>query len=77
MNPRPKTLAIVGADAEASRNAIEGALANAKAAGLEIVYNRSYPPTTNDFSPIVRAIQAARCGGGLCRVLSVRTASAW
>ena len=60
MNPRPKTLAIVGADAEASRNAIEGALANAKAAGLEIVYNRSYPPTTNDFSPIVRAIQATR-----------------
>ncbi len=60
MNPKPKTLAIVGADAEASRNAIEGALANAKAAGLEIVYNRSYPPTTNDFSPIVRAIQAAR-----------------
>jgi branched-chain amino acid transport system substrate-binding protein len=60
MQPRPKTLAIVGADAEASRNAIEGALANAKAAGLEIVYNRSYPPTTNDFSPIVRAIQASR-----------------
>jgi branched-chain amino acid transport system substrate-binding protein len=50
----------VGADAEASRNAIEGALANAKAAGLQIVYNRSYPPTTNDFSPVVRAIQASR-----------------
>ncbi|HEY0425481.1 MAG TPA: ABC transporter substrate-binding protein, partial [Rhodopila sp.] len=59
MNPRPKTLAIVGADAEASRNAVEGALDNAKEAGLEVVYNRSYPPTTNDFSPIVRAIQAA------------------
>jgi branched-chain amino acid transport system substrate-binding protein len=58
MNPRPKTLAIVGADAEASRNAIVGALDNAKEAGLEVIYNRSYPPTTNDFSPIVRAIQA-------------------
>lgn len=58
MNPRPRTLAIVGADAEASRNAIEGALDNAKEAGLEVIYNRSYPPTTNDFSPIVRAIQA-------------------
>jgi branched-chain amino acid transport system substrate-binding protein len=58
MNPRPKTLAIVGADAEASRNSIEGALENAKDAGLEVIYNRSYPPTTNDFSPIVRAIQA-------------------
>jgi branched-chain amino acid transport system substrate-binding protein len=58
MNPRPKTLAIVGADAEASRNSIEGALDNAKDAGLDVIYNRSYPPTTNDFSPIVRAIQA-------------------
>ena len=58
MTPRPKTLAIVGADAESSRNAIEGALDNAKEAGLEVIYNRSYPPTTNDFSPIVRGIQA-------------------
>jgi branched-chain amino acid transport system substrate-binding protein len=58
MNPRPKTLAIVGADAEASRNAIDGAMENAKEAGLEVIYNRSYPPATNDFSPIVRAIQA-------------------
>jgi branched-chain amino acid transport system substrate-binding protein len=58
MKPPVKTLAIVGADAEASRNAIEGALENAKEAGLEVIYNRSYPPTTNDFSPIVRAIGA-------------------
>jgi branched-chain amino acid transport system substrate-binding protein len=59
MNPRPKTLAITGADAEASRNGIEGALENAKEAGLEVVFNRSYPPTTNDFSSIVRGMQAA------------------
>ncbi|WP_428487716.1 ABC transporter substrate-binding protein [Rhodopila sp.] len=59
MNPRPRTLAIVGTDAESSRNAIEGAVANAKEAGLQVVYNRSYPPTTNEFSPIVRAIQAS------------------
>ena len=59
MSPRPKTLAIIGADAEAARNAIEGALTNAKEAGLEIVYNRSYPPTTNDFSSIVRGLQAS------------------
>jgi branched-chain amino acid transport system substrate-binding protein len=58
MNPPVKTLAIVGADAEASRNSIEGAQDNAKAAGLTVVYNQSYPPTTNDFSPIIRAIQA-------------------
>jgi len=59
MNPPPKTLAIVGTDAESSRNAIEGALDNAKEAGLKVIYNQSYPPTTNDFSPIVRAVQAA------------------
>jgi branched-chain amino acid transport system substrate-binding protein len=59
MNPPPKTLAIVGTDAESARNSIDGALENAKDAGLEVVYNRSYPPTLNDFSPVVRAIQAA------------------
>lgn len=59
MNPPVKTLAIIGTDAELSRNAIEGALVNAKEAGLKVIYNQSYPPTTNDFSPIVRAIQAA------------------
>ena len=58
MDPRPKTLAVVGTDAESSRNAIEGALENAQTAGLNVIYNRSYPPTTNDFSPIIRAIQA-------------------
>ncbi|MFI5024783.1 MAG: amino acid ABC transporter substrate-binding protein [Alphaproteobacteria bacterium] len=57
-NPKPKTVAIVAADAEFSRNASDGARANAKAAGLEIVYDKSYPPATTDFSPIVRAIQA-------------------
>ena len=58
MQPPVKTLAIVGTDAESSRNAIEGALDNARQAGLKVIYNQSYPPTTNDFSPIVRAIQA-------------------
>lgn len=56
--PKPTTLAIVGADAEFPRNAIEGAHELAKEAGLKIVYDKSYPPTTADFTPIVRAIQA-------------------
>ena len=58
-NPRPKTIAIVAADAEFAKNAADGARQNAKAAGLEIVYDRSYPPSTVDYTPIVRAIQAA------------------
>ena len=57
-NPKPTTLAIVGADAEFPRNAIEGVHELAKEAGLKIVYDKTYPPTTPDFTPIVRAIQA-------------------
>ncbi len=57
-DPKPQTVAIVGADAEFSRNASDGAHENAKAAGLKIVYDRNYPPAQTDFGPIVRAMQA-------------------
>jgi branched-chain amino acid transport system substrate-binding protein len=57
-NPRPTTAAIVAADAEFARNACEGARENAKKNGFNIVYDRTYPPSTTDFTPIVRAIQA-------------------
>jgi branched-chain amino acid transport system substrate-binding protein len=56
--PKPKTLAIVAADAEFSRNASDGVRDNAKAIGLDIVYDKAYPPTTVDYTPIVRAVQA-------------------
>ncbi|HUZ64247.1 MAG TPA: amino acid ABC transporter substrate-binding protein, partial [Acetobacteraceae bacterium] len=58
MNPKPKTIALVGADAEFPKNAIAGALALAKANGFKVVYNQTYPPSTADFSPIIHAIQA-------------------
>jgi branched-chain amino acid transport system substrate-binding protein len=58
-SPKPRTVAIVAADAEFSKNASDGARENAKAAGLKIVYDRTYPPATTDYTPIVRAIQAA------------------
>ena len=57
-NPKPKTVAIASEDAEFSRNAAEGARANAKQYGFEVVYDKNYSPSTTDFSPIVRAIQA-------------------
>jgi branched-chain amino acid transport system substrate-binding protein len=56
--PKPTTVAIVAADQEFSRNASDGARENAKKAGLKIVYDKSYPPSTTDFAPIVRAIAA-------------------
>jgi branched-chain amino acid transport system substrate-binding protein len=53
-----KTIAIAAADAEFAQNAAAGARKNAQDAGFQIVYDKSYPPPTTDFSPIVRAIQA-------------------
>jgi branched-chain amino acid transport system substrate-binding protein len=58
-DPKPQTIAIVAADAEFGRNASDGARENAKEAGLKIVYDKTYPPSTTDFTPIVRAIQSA------------------
>jgi branched-chain amino acid transport system substrate-binding protein len=56
--PTPKTLAIVGADAEYPQVALAGARDIAKKFGLKIVYDSSYPPSTVDYTPIMRAIQA-------------------
>jgi branched-chain amino acid transport system substrate-binding protein len=58
MNPRPKTIALVGADAEYPAMALEGAREHARKSGLKVVYDKTYPPKTVDYSPIVRAIQA-------------------
>ena len=58
ITPRPKTVAIVGADAEFSNNVMTGARAIAKQEDFNIVYDHTYPPSTTDYSPIVRAIQA-------------------
>jgi len=57
-NPRPLSMALVGADAEFARNAMDGARVNARKYGVEIIYDSTYPPTTADFTPVVRAIKA-------------------
>ncbi len=58
-DPKPTTVALAAEDAEFSRNSCEGARENAKKFNLKIVYDKTYPPSTTDFSPIVRAVQAA------------------
>jgi branched-chain amino acid transport system substrate-binding protein len=58
-NPKPQSVALIAADQEFSKNACDGAKDNAKKLGLRTVYDRTYPPNTTDFTPIVRAIQAA------------------
>jgi branched-chain amino acid transport system substrate-binding protein len=57
-NPRPQTVAIVGADAEYPQNALVGARELIKKFGFKTVYDRTYPPSTTDYTPIVRAIKA-------------------
>jgi len=57
--PKPKTLALVSEDADFARNACEGARNNAKTYGFKIVYDKTFPPGTTDFSPVIRALQAA------------------
>jgi branched-chain amino acid transport system substrate-binding protein len=56
--PKPQTIAIVGADAEFPRNAMDGLREQIKRQGLKTVYDKTYPPSTADYTPIVRAIQA-------------------
>ena len=58
-NPKPTTVALAAEDAEFSRNACEGARENSKKYNMKIVYDKSYPPATTDYTPIVRALQAA------------------
>src|SRR5580693_8588451 len=58
-NPRPKTVAIVAADAEFAQNAADGARESVKEiGGFQVVLDQKYPPTTTDYSPIMRAVQA-------------------
>lgn len=58
--PKPTRIALIGADAEYSRNALDGAKANAKAMGMEIVFDRTYPLSTTDYTSIVRAMAATK-----------------
>jgi branched-chain amino acid transport system substrate-binding protein len=59
LSPRPRSVALVGADAEFSALAIEGARENANKVNIKTVYDRTYPPSTVDFGPIVRSIKAS------------------
>ena len=58
-NPKPQTVALTAEDAEFARNACEGARENAKTFEFKVIYDKTFPPGATDFSPIVRALQAA------------------
>lgn len=56
----PRTIAILAVDNEFAQKAAESARFLGRQRGLRVVYDRSYPPTTVDFSPSLRAIAATR-----------------
>jgi branched-chain amino acid transport system substrate-binding protein len=55
-----KSVAFLAADQEFAQNLANGARALAKKDGLKTVYDQNYPPTTTDFSSLIRAIRASR-----------------
>ena len=55
-----KTVAFLAADQEFAQNLADGAKETARKLGLKTVYAQSYPPTTVDFSSMMRAIRAAK-----------------
>jgi branched-chain amino acid transport system substrate-binding protein len=58
-SPRPKTVAIVAADAEFAQNAADGARQSIKEiGGFETVLDQKYPPSTTDYGPMMRAVAA-------------------
>ena len=56
--PKPQTVAIIAADAEFAQSAADGARKQVKKHGFDLVYDQSYPPSTTDFAPVIRAVQA-------------------
>ena len=55
-----KTIAFLAADQEFAQNLANGARELAKKHGMKTVYEQNYPPSTVDFSAVVRAIRAAK-----------------
>ena len=55
-----RSIAFLAADNEFAQNLANGARELAKQAGFKTVYDQNYPPSTVDFSAMVRGIRAAR-----------------
>ncbi len=55
-----KSIAIIAADQEFAQNLADGARVIIDKQGLKKVYDQNYPPTTTDFSSVIRAVRAAK-----------------
>ena len=60
LTPKPRSVAILAVDNDFAQRAAESARFLARERNMRIVYDRSYPPSTVDFAPTLRAIQSQR-----------------
>jgi branched-chain amino acid transport system substrate-binding protein len=58
MNPKPKTAAVIAPDTDFGQSVIDGVRENAQTYGMQIVFDRGFPPTTTDFTTVIRQVQA-------------------
>jgi branched-chain amino acid transport system substrate-binding protein len=56
-HPKPETVAILSADAPFSKSPVQGAKQNCTKYGLKVVFEETYPLSTNDFSPFIHKVQ--------------------
>jgi branched-chain amino acid transport system substrate-binding protein len=58
--PKPRSVAILAADADFTKNPILGARTNAARCGLDVVSETKYALATQDFDPLIREVGRAR-----------------
>ena len=59
LNPRPRTVAVIAPDMDFGRYVVDGVRRNAKAYGMDIVFDQGFPANTTDFTTIIRQVQAS------------------
>lgn len=57
-SPKPLNVAVLSADAEFSKNPVIGARENAEKYGFQLIYEETYPLSTEDFTPIIDQVKA-------------------
>ena len=55
-----KTVAVLAADNDFAQNLANGARTLAQKAGIKSVYDQNYPPSTTDFSSLIRGVRASK-----------------
>ena len=58
MNPKPKTIAVIAPDTDFGQSVIDGVRENSNTYGMQIVFDSGFPPTTTDFTTVIRQVQA-------------------